>query len=67
MKIRVKMRQMPGDICKQMKIAMLERKSPERARAKGYRNEIRKRERAAFREQSAREIKGQLRDEAESW
>jgi hypothetical protein len=63
-KIRVKMRQMPGDISKRAKIAMLEGR--ERVNGwKTYRNVIRSRERAVFREQSKREIKLQLHSEPE--
>jgi hypothetical protein len=62
MKIRVKTRQMPGDVPKQAKIAMLERKDT-RPCAKTYRDMIRSRERAVFREQTKRETKRQLQDE----
>lgn len=60
MKIRVKMHQMPGDVPKREKIAMLEGRRAELRGWKTYRDVIRSRERATFREQSKREIARQL-------
>lgn len=57
MKERVKMRQMPGDVPKQEKIAMLEGTHPEKARSKSYRKQIRSRERAAAHERAKKETK----------
>ncbi len=66
MKIRVKMRQMPGDVPKREKIAMLEGRAIELRGWKTYRDMIRSRERAAFREQSKREIGCQMESLDES-
>ncbi len=64
MKIRVKMRAMPGDVSKSAKIAMLERRDP-RSCSKTFRDTVRSRERAAFREQSKCEVTRHLEDVTE--
>ena len=57
MKIRIKMRQMPGDISKQEKIRLLESpREDEVKRGKSLRNLFRMRERAAFKEQTKVEL-----------
>lgn len=57
MKIRIKMHQMPGDICKREKIRLLESpNSDESKRSKTLKNLYRMRERAAFKEQTRVEI-----------
>jgi len=58
MKIRIKMRQFPGDISKQEKIRLLESPSEDEIkRSKSLRSLYLMRERAAFKEQTKVEIK----------
>jgi hypothetical protein len=56
MKPRVKMRDMPGDVSKQVKIDMLEGKHPDKARSKSYKKLVRLRERATLKRQARREV-----------
>lgn len=56
-KLYVKFRRMPGDIPKQDKIKLLERKNKDEAsRSRSYRREIRSRERAVLKRRFAKII-----------
>jgi len=56
MKVRLKMRQMPGDVCKHFKIQMMEGSVDESEvnRAKSFRRMVRARERAVLRQREQR-------------
>ena len=56
MKPRVKMHDMPGDVHKSEKIAMLEGRHPDKNRCKSYRAMLRLRERATLKRQAQKEI-----------
>lgn len=60
MKPRIKMHQMPGDILRRIKIAMLEGKYKDRVRSKAFKKLIKMRERATIKRQAQREIEKQL-------
>jgi hypothetical protein len=54
--IPIKTHQMPGDVTKQEKAAMLEGKHKDRKRSKSFKKTIKSRERAVLRERARREI-----------
>lgn len=58
MKSRIKMHQMPGDLPKRDKIALLERRAPlhDQWRVKGYRKMLRSRERAVLKERARKDM-----------
>jgi len=56
-KTRIKTRQMPGDVSKKTKQAMLEGRHPDKKRAKSFKKEILARERAVQKERTVKEIK----------
>jgi hypothetical protein len=55
MKTRIKTRQMPGDVSKQEKQAMLEGRHKDKTRAKSFKKEILSRERAVEKERQMKE------------
>ncbi len=56
MKTRIKTRQMPGDLSKKTKQAMLEGRHPDKKRAKNFKKNILSRERAVQKERTRREM-----------
>jgi len=56
MKPRIKFHDMPGDVPKQEKIAMLEDKHKDKKRSKSYKKMIRMRERATIKREGLRLI-----------
>lgn len=65
MKTRIKMHQMPGDICKQEKIQMMEHDHESPKRSKAYRKMIQSREKAVLRERTQQIISNQLTESIE--
>jgi len=57
MKTRVKMHQLPGDVHKSEKIAMMEGKHPEKKRSKSFKKMVRAKERAVLKRRTKKEIK----------
>lgn len=62
MKPRIKMHQMPGDIWKGEKIAMLEGRGPRKHLTKTFKSMLRMRERATLNRQAEKEIQDADRD-----
>lgn len=61
MKPRIKFHQMPGDVRKGTKIAMLEGRHPEKTRSKSFKKEVRMKEKAVLKQRAKKEIEDQLR------
>ncbi len=60
MKTRIKTRQMPGDVSKKVKQAMLEACHPDKKRAKNFKkNYVLSRERAVLKERTKKEIENE--------
>lgn len=60
MKTRIKTRQMPGDVSKKVKQAMLEATHPDKKRAKNFKkNYVLSRERAVLKERTKKEIENE--------
>lgn len=60
MKTRIKTRQMPGDVSKKVKQAMLEGTHPDKKRAKNFKkNYVLSRERAVLKERTKKEIENE--------
>ncbi len=57
---RVKHHHLPGDVSKEEKLAMRERRHPETVRSKIYRQDIALRTRSTLRERTEREIAQQM-------
>jgi hypothetical protein len=60
-KTRIKTRQMPGDVSKQTKQAMLEGRHPDKKQSKSFKKDyVLSRERAVQKERTIKEIKREL-------
>ena len=61
MKPRVKTHQMPGDVPKQVKQAMLEGRHPDKNRSRAFKSALRARERAVLKERTQREVEATMK------
>jgi len=56
MKPRIKMGQLPGDVGKGVKIAMMEGRHQDKSRSKSFKKEVRMKEKAVLKERTKKEI-----------